>query len=31
MNVYNKIKLENFRDIHASFGIVGKAYMSRIL
>jgi hypothetical protein len=31
MNVFNKIKLEKFRGIQASFGIVGKPYVSRIL
>jgi hypothetical protein len=29
MNVFNKIELEKFREIQASFGIVGKPYMSR--
>jgi hypothetical protein len=29
MNVFNKIKLEKCREIQASFGIVGKPYMSR--
>jgi hypothetical protein len=31
MNVLNKIKLEKFREIQASFGIVEKPYTSRIL
>jgi hypothetical protein len=31
MNIFNKIKLEKFREIQESFGIVGKPYMSRIL